>query len=272
MAASKPTAVVLHGIEDTLALILDCSNNPAQVDTVLLPSLRKLCSPSKGSANASGSRNGIAQQQQQRGPAHGLEEVLCQTLQGEIDPLTVLDPAVHSLGMLYILAARVHHASNVTPQYAAAIFPHINAFIQRFTLAQIQSASGKITQLAAGVARISLSIQDPIAGLETIRALFDRFVTVPNNLTTLHPLLVYVSACCLLQSHLNADFVPQQYLRARKYADAVLLLDVPIIDADTAVTPLQTSDVLEYFYYSGLIYTKLERYIDAIDAFETVSI
>jgi hypothetical protein len=50
-----------------------------------------------------------------------------------------------------------------------------------------------------------------------------------------------------------------------------MLLDLPLIDADTSITPLTHSDVLQYFYYAALIYIKLERLHDAIDALETVS-
>lgn len=50
-----------------------------------------------------------------------------------------------------------------------------------------------------------------------------------------------------------------------------MLLDLPLIDADTSVTPLAHSDILQYFYYAGLIYIKLDRLEDAIDALETVS-
>ena len=51
-----------------------------------------------------------------------------------------------------------------------------------------------------------------------------------------------------------------------------MLLDLPIIDADTTLTPLTHSDVLQYFYYAALIYIKLDRLQDALEALETVSI
>lgn len=50
-----------------------------------------------------------------------------------------------------------------------------------------------------------------------------------------------------------------------------MLLDLPLIHADTSITPLTHSDILQYFYYAGLIYIKLDRLQDAIDALETVS-
>lgn len=50
-----------------------------------------------------------------------------------------------------------------------------------------------------------------------------------------------------------------------------MLLDLPLIDADTSITPLTHSDILQYFYYAALIYIKLDRLEDAIDALETVS-
>lgn len=50
-----------------------------------------------------------------------------------------------------------------------------------------------------------------------------------------------------------------------------MLIDHPLIDADTTITPLTHSDILQYFYYAALIYIKLDRLHDAIDALETVS-
>lgn len=51
-----------------------------------------------------------------------------------------------------------------------------------------------------------------------------------------------------------------------------MLLDLPLIDADTSITSLTHSDILQYFYYSALIYIKLDRLHDAIDSLETVSV
>ena len=66
--------------------------------------------------------------------------------------------------------------------------------------------------------------------------------------------------------------ITQQYLKTARYAEAAtMLLDPPLNDADTSITPLIHSDVLQYFYYAALIYIKLDRLHDAIDALETVS-
>lgn len=43
-----------------------------------------------------------------------------------------------------------------------------------------------------------------------------------------------------------------------------------LIDVDAKSFTPRYSDVLEYFYYAGLIYTKAKRLLEAIDAFETV--
>ena len=237
---------ILSGIEDTLALILECGANLARIESTLLPALRKLCSNAAPDAETSRSAPSSS-----RSPPS--ETVLCDPVQGNVDPLSVLDPAVHSVGMLYVLAARATHAANSTED-AAILLPHITAFVQRFDAAQVQLAGDKVTQLAATLTGLGDRVTNPESALQLLQALASRFMTRPESITTLHSMLAY------------------QYLKTARYAEAAtMLLDLPLIDADTSITPLTHSDVLQYFYYAALIYIKLDRLQDAIDALETVS-
>ncbi|PWZ00961.1 hypothetical protein BCV70DRAFT_199326 [Testicularia cyperi] len=247
----------LTGIEDSLALILDCGSDLSRIESTLLPALRKLCSTVRKDASAgsggrpsgSGSSSSNREGASQRTPTQ--ETVLCQPIQASVDPLTALDPTAHSIGMLYILAARVTHTCTSQDE-ASALMPHISAFARLFTLDQVRLAADKLTQLAAAISRVSDLASNPEVGLHALSTIFSRFVTSSDNLTTLHPQLVY------------------QYLKCQRYQEAAnVLLDTPLIDADTSISPLKHTDVLEYYYYAGLIYTKLERFEDAMDAFET---
>ncbi|SPO22793.1 related to cop9 complex subunit 3 [Ustilago trichophora] len=240
---------VLTGIEDTLALILECGADLARIESTLLPALRKLCSnaPSDGEP----SRSGPSSSRSQQASTSSSETVLCDPIQGNVDPLSALNPATHSLGMLYILAARATHSTS-SAEDASILLPHITTFVQRFDLAQVQLAGDKVTQLAANFSGLGDRVTNPESALQLLQALASRFLTRPDSITSLHPMLAY------------------QYLKTARYAEAAtMLLDLPLIDADTSITPLTHSDILQYFYYSALIYIKLDRLRDAIDALET---
>ncbi|SYW74792.1 related to cop9 complex subunit 3 [Ustilago bromivora] len=240
---------ILTGIEDTLALIHECGANLARIESTLLPALRKLCA--SNTSEGESTRNAAAGSSRTRENTGASELVLCQPIQGNIDPLTVLNPATHSVGVLHILAARATHASAL-PDDATTLLPHISAFVQRFDAAQVQLAGDKVTQLVASFSGLADRITNPESALQLLQGLASRFITRPESITTLHPLLAY------------------QYLKTARYAEAAtMLLDLPLIDADTSVTPLAHSDILQYFYYAGLIYIKLDRLEDAIDALET---
>ncbi|SJX60996.1 related to cop9 complex subunit 3 [Sporisorium reilianum f. sp. reilianum] len=246
------TIPILTNIEDTLALILDCSSDLARIRSNLLPALRRLSSNPSAEAESS-SRSGPSSSRAQTSAAAPAvsETILCQPIQGNVDPLSALDPAAHSLGMLYILAARATHSASSTDD-ATILLPHITAFVQRFDLAQVQLAGDKLTQLAATFSGLGDRVTNPESALQLLQALTSRFLTRPESITTLHPVLAY------------------QYLKAARYAEAAtMLIDHPLIDADTTITPLTHSDILQYFYYSALIYIKLDRLHDAIDALET---
>lgn len=180
---------VLTGIEDTLALILECAGDLVRVETILLPALRKLCSHS-ASADAETSRN--ASSSSRAAHSSPTELVLCEPIQGHVDPLSALDPAVHSLGMLYILAARSAHSSNSTED-ATILLPHITAFVQKFDAAQVQLAGDKVTQLAATFTALGDRVTNPESALQWLQGLASRFVTRPESITSLHPMLAYVS-------------------------------------------------------------------------------
>ncbi|GAC99039.1 potential transcriptional repressor subunit [Pseudozyma hubeiensis SY62] len=242
---------ILTGIEDTLALILECGSDLARIESTLLPALRKLCKNASSDGEASNARSAAGSSRSQAPTA--TETALCAPIQSNLDPLSALDPSVHSVGMLYILAARAKGATSST-EGAIVLLSHITAFVQRFDPAQVQLAGDRITQLASTFTALGDQVSEPETALQLLQALASRFLTRSESITTLHPMLAY------------------QYLKTARYAEAAtMLLDLPLIDADTSLTPLTHSDVLQYFYYSALIFIKLDRLHDAIDALETVS-
>ncbi|PWN49939.1 hypothetical protein IE53DRAFT_316718 [Violaceomyces palustris] len=218
----------LNSIEDALSLILDCAGQPQSIGAVLIPSLNKLCRSSKGAG----------------------EQVLCSMVQADRDPLGILDPVRCSVGMIYILVARLSRIA--TLEEARNLAGYIQTFVRIFDPVQLRLAGEKVTQFARLLPEMGQGLGDPNFALPHLENLFLRFTENAPCLTTLHPILAY------------------QYLRAGQYATAYdHLLQTDIIDADSNLTPLRYTDVLEYFYYGGLICTKLKKHTSAIEFFET---
>lgn len=180
---------ILTGIEDTLALIHECGSNLTRIESTLVPALRKLCTnttsegePSRNTASSSRTRQSTS----------ASELVLCEPIPGNVDPLTALDPAAHSVGMLYILAARATHAA-ASVDVATILLPHISTFVHRFDAAQVQLAGDKVTQLAASFSGLADRITNPESALQLLQGLASRLSIRSESITTLHPLLAYVS-------------------------------------------------------------------------------
>ncbi|SNX82295.1 related to cop9 complex subunit 3 [Melanopsichium pennsylvanicum] len=234
------TVTILSNIEEALSLILDCGSDLARIQSTLLPALRKLTSSASSSEPTTS-----------RSTTQASETLLCHPIQGNVDSLTPLNPTTHALGMLYILSARATHNSS-TPEHAASLMPHITAWVHSFDQDQAWLAGDKVVQLASCLSGLGDTLGDAQSSLQLLQGLASRFLVHSQSITSLHPILAY------------------QYLKTQRYAEAAtMLLDLPLIDTDTSVTPLTHSDALQYFYYAGLIYIKLERLADAIDSFET---
>ena len=178
---------ILTGIEDALALILECGSDISRIESHLLPALRKLCTPS----DAEPSRNAASSSRNQ--PSSATETSLCQPIQGNVDPLTAIDPAVHSLGMLYILAARATHSAS-SVEHATVLLPHITAWISKFDPSQVRLAGDKVTQLAGSFSGLGDRVTNPESALQLLQGLASRYLTRSESITSLHAMLAYVSA------------------------------------------------------------------------------
>lgn len=164
-------------------------------------------------------------------------------LQGGISPFRMLDPTINSLGYTFILAVR--SAQCTTQDEARDLMPIIAAFAQHFEVQEWIGAGEAITTLVRGIVNVAQIADDLVWANPSLLRILDAFRRIQgglNNLTTIHVLVLY---------HL---------LRTAHYETAMdWIVRYDIVSADTKVTPLSYSDILEYFYYSGLICAKLEH-------------
>ncbi|KII84533.1 hypothetical protein PLICRDRAFT_45885 [Plicaturopsis crispa FD-325 SS-3] len=172
------------------------------------------------------------------------ETVLASLLGGGQDPLTVLDVRVNTLGVLYILSARLH--STHVPNAA-----YVTNFCRNFTPEQARYAPDRVTLLAKGIKRVADNHSDPKFALQPLYDLVTRYPPQLSYLTTIHP--IFVSVCVATQH----------------FANALPVLAVPITTIDTALSDLTYNDNLTYHYAGGMALAALKRWDEAELFFET---
>lgn len=218
-AESNSEAAPLNSIDDIVSAIRATTANINDVQTVLLPSLLKTFHSQKGKG----------------------QKVFKKSLQDGVDPLGMLDPTINTLGYTFILGVR--SAQCTTQEEARALMPVIAAFAKSFDPQQWVGAGDAVTILVRGIVNIAQIAEDLVWANPSLLRILDAFRRIQggvNNLTVIHVVVLY---------HL---------LRTAHYETAMdWIVQYDIVSADTKVTPLVYSDVLEYFYYGGLICAKI---------------
>lgn len=214
-AAAAAETPSLNSIDDIVSAIRSTSGNSNDVQTVLLPSLLKSFHSQKGKG----------------------QKIFKKSLQDGVDPLSMLDPAINTLGYTFILGVR--SAQCATQEEARALMSIIAAFTRSFDAQQWLGAGEVVVTLVRGIINVAQIADDLVWANPSLLRILDAFRRIQgglNNLTFVHVAVLY---------HL---------LRTAHYETAMdWVVQYDIVSADTKVTPLIYSDVLEYFYYGGLI-------------------
>ncbi|PWN36387.1 uncharacterized protein FA14DRAFT_161120 [Meira miltonrushii] len=218
-AGAGTEAPPFSSIDDIVSAIRSTPANSNDVQTVLLPSLLKTFHSQKGKG----------------------QKIFRKPLQDGVDPLGMLDPAINTLGYTFILGVR--SAQCTTQEEARAFMPVIAAFAGSFDSQQWIGAGDAVTTLVRGIVNVARISEDLVWANPSLLRIMDAFRRVQgglNNLTVIHVVVLY---------HL---------LQTAHYETAMdWILQYDLVSADTKVTPLVYSDVLEYFYYGGMICTKV---------------
>lgn len=177
------------------------------------------------------------------------EALLISFLSNGQDPLAVLDVRAHTLGVLYILSARVNASFGSTPPPSWQI---VEDFCQHFDPDQARFAPDRITKLGKGIHRLAGHLSNPSLAIPPLQNLLTRYPPDSSYLTTIHPIFLLA---CVSTGNFNA---------------ARSVLRNPITDVDTIeVSPdLTYNDNLIYHYLGGIALAALKRWKDAEEYFE----
>ncbi|KAJ7722564.1 hypothetical protein DFH07DRAFT_856847 [Mycena maculata] len=177
-------------------------------------------------------------------PKESRETILSSPLASGQDPLSVLDLRQNTLGVLYILSARLH-ATN-----APVGGDVITAFCRKFLPDQARHAPERVTILARGIVKFANAYQNSLWAVTPLRDLITRYPYDSSFLTTIHPLFLQT---CIAASQPTA---------------ALPVLYSPISQISTGLSDLTYNDNLLYHYLGGIIFALLKKWAEAEEFFE----
>ncbi|KAJ7644431.1 hypothetical protein FB45DRAFT_784475 [Roridomyces roridus] len=177
-------------------------------------------------------------------PKESRETILSSPLASGQDPLLVLDLRQNTLGVLYILSARLNTTNGPVPPELVA------SFCRSFIPDQARLAPERVSMLARGIQKLAAVYQNPLFAVAPLRDLVTRYPTHPDALTTIHP--IFLQAC------ISAD----------QLIAALPVLSIPIAHIIPSLSDLTYNDNLMYHYLGGILFALLKKWTEAEEYFE----
>jgi COP9 signalosome complex subunit 3 len=175
------------------------------------------------------------------------EEVLFKNLPHLDDALSILDPKIHTLGWMYILAVKSVVASVDPARFAV----QVRTLIPVANTTQVRLAPSKFARLCQRFAEIHQEQKTPLASIKLLKIAITKLRPNSESLTPLH-----------------ADFL-QMCLLAKDFRAALPVLgDEVLALAHPENYNLKARDVLRFFYYGGMIYTGVKDFGKALEFFK----
>ncbi|KAI9469331.1 hypothetical protein BDB00DRAFT_863057 [Zychaea mexicana] len=164
---------------------------------------------------------------------------------GNLDPLTVLDPAENSLGFLFFLTARC--AAVTDADVAQFLVQAVDHFVRVFKPAQLMYAPARITHIAHALENLSKVLRNPVIPIVPLMIAIERLTPEKNTLTSLHAPLAKASVL------------------AKMYHQPLEVLDYDIENVNPTDYDISIKSFLLYHYYSAMIYIGNKSFERAIE-------
>jgi len=178
-------------------------------------------------------------------PRESRDIILASSLSSGQDPLSVLDLRVNTLGVLYILSARLNVPGAIIPPS-----PLIKDFCENFIPEHARLAPDRVTLLARGIVRLAEQMEKPSWAIQPLLNLVQRYPPHPSFLTTLHS--IFLLQCTSMWY----------------FTEALPILSIPITEIDTNLSDLTYNDNVLYHYLGGVALAALKRWSEAEEFFE----
>ncbi|KAF8219143.1 hypothetical protein L208DRAFT_1418768 [Tricholoma matsutake] len=178
-------------------------------------------------------------------PKESRDTILSSALAGGQDPLGVLDMRQNTLGVLYIMSARLLLQGAVPPPWQL-----VQEFCETFIPEHARLAPDRVTLLAKGIVYLADRMKNLSLAIQPLYDLVRRYPPDLSYLTTIHP--IFVLTC----------------VTSRHFTPTLPVLSVPITNIDTSLSDLHYNDNLTYHYSGGCALAALKRWSEAEEFFE----
>ncbi|KAJ8583470.1 hypothetical protein M405DRAFT_937200 [Rhizopogon salebrosus TDB-379] len=173
------------------------------------------------------------------------EALLSSILPGSQDPLNLLNARNHTLGILYILSARLHTVASDKP-----LWHHVEGFCREFVPEHARLAPDRVTLLANGIRQFAEAEGNLKIAITPLSDLLVKYPPTLSHLTTIHPIFLMT---CVATRHFTA---------------AIPVLAHPITTIDLSLSDLSYHDHLLYHYAGGMALAAQKKWSGAEELFE----
>lgn len=160
-------------------------------------------------------------------------------------PLHLLDPASHTVAYLFILNA---HMVNADRSAQTHLLGYAHRFAISFNPAELVCCSSLLVSFAETLTLCLKGSPKPLVAV--LLAICHSLDTFDSCITPMHHLLLRV---CIL---------------AKNYRAAVRTMEASLMGVASSIFQNTATDFLLYFYYGGIAYVGLKRFVDAKRCFE----
>lgn len=177
------------------------------------------------------------------------EEVLIQAMPQLDDLLPVLNPATHTLGMVFILHCKAAAVPLSNLQAVNTFLSQCRTVLLGGDPEQIRTIPKEFVAVCNKFSAAAIAIKSPLVAVRPLMAAAAALQPGPTHFTPLHAEFLKV---CIL---------------AKTYTAAVPMLQQPLLQVDKAATMVAPRDLLLYHYYAGLVHIAFKQFKQAMQSF-----
>jgi COP9 signalosome complex subunit 3 len=175
------------------------------------------------------------------------QEVVLKNLQYIDAAINSLDYNRHTLGILYLLAAKA------IGQFDPETFIHqVIQLIKHSSVRQIRIDSKKFRNVCYRFTELCRDTKQPIRAILPLRQAINKITSSGDLISPQHAL--FVQAC----------------ITAKCYKAALPILERFVFKIDPDLTGMESVDARLYFYYGGICYIAMKKFNKALEFFEAV--
>lgn len=177
------------------------------------------------------------------------EEVLIQAMPQLDDLLPVLNPAAHTLGMVFILHCKAAAVPLSNLQAVNTFLTQCRSVLLGGDPEQIRMVPKEFVAVCCKFSAAAIAIKSPLFAVRALHAAALALQPGPTHFTPLHA--EFLKLCIL----------------AKTYTAAKPMIEQPLLQVDKQATMVAPRDLLLYHYYAGIVHIAFKDFKQAMQSF-----